>query len=266
MSGEPFTFGIPLIARAAAQDWPLVQALLGLSLRSLAGQGDRDFRVIVAGHDRPAIDTAVPLHFLRVDWPVQALRADNLDRGRKVQAINEMVLAGGGGLLMILDADDWVDIRLVALARETILPGQIGAVIERGFAIDPRGRALPIPHEAFDQTFDRLCGSSVVARLDPSGRDALHRDPYAVLHEHYRFADLARERDALCRPLAVEGAYVVNTTVNHSEVHGPFAAWRRSFNEAIARNGLATDDLFLSRFGLDASTVAACIAAEQPIS
>ena len=58
MSGEPFTFGIPLIARAAAQDWPLVQALLGLTLRSLAGQGDRDFRVIVAGHERPTIDAA----------------------------------------------------------------------------------------------------------------------------------------------------------------------------------------------------------------
>lgn len=266
MSVEAFTFGIPLIARAAARDWPLVQSLLKLTLRSLAGQSDRDFRVIVAGHDRPAIDAAVPFEFLQVDWPIEAVRSDNLDRGRKVQAINEVVLADGGGLLMNLDADDWVDIRLVSVARNTILPGQIGAVIERGYAIDLRGRALPIPHVAFDQTFDRLCGSSVVARLDPDGHDALHRDPLAVLHEHYRFAALARERAALCKSLAVDGAYVVNTSANHSEVHGPFAAWRRSFNDAILRDGSATDDLFLARFGLDAATVASCIAAEKRIS
>ena len=45
MITEPFTFGIPLIARAAAADWPLVEALLALTLRSLAGQDDRNVRV-----------------------------------------------------------------------------------------------------------------------------------------------------------------------------------------------------------------------------
>ncbi len=251
MSAEPFIFGIPLIARSAAADWRLVERLLALTLRSLAGQGDHDFRVIVAGHDRPVTEAAVPFDFLRADWPVAAVRADNLDRGRKVQAINEVVLAGGGGLLMILDADDWVDTRLVATVRATIAPGEIGAVIEDGFAIDLRsGRALPIPNEVFADDFDRLCGSSVVARIDPRGRDALHRDPYAVLHEHYRFAQLAREHGATCRRLDVAGAYVVNTRANHSEVHGPFAEWRRGFNEAVARDGFPADDLFLSRFGL----------------
>ena len=265
MSAEAFTFGIPLIARAAAADWRLVEALLALTLRSLAGQGDREFRVIVAGHDRPDIDAAVAFEFLQVHWPVEAVRADNLDRGRKVQAINEAVLAAGGGLLMLLDADDWVDTRLVATARATILPGQIGAVIERGYAIDPReGRALPIPHAAFEKGFDKLCGSSIVARLDPSAGDPLHRDPLAVLHEHYRFADLAREQGALCRPLDVAGAYVVNTAANHSEVHGPFAAWRRSFNEAVSSDGWPVDDRFRARFGLSAAAVDLCFGFAMP--
>ena len=263
MSAEPFTFGIPLIARAAAADWPLVEALLKLTLESLAGQRDRDFRVIVAGHDRPRVRTAIPFDFLQAGWPAEAVRVDNLDGGRKKQAINEAVLAAGGGLLMFLDADDWVDTRLVACARGTIAPGQVGAVIERGYAVDPRGgRALAIPQTgAFEKGFDRLCGSSVVARLDPAGRDALHRDPYAVLHEHYRFADLVCERGALCCPLDVAGVYVVNTAANHSEVHGPFARWRRSFNDAVAREGVEMDDRFLARFGLDQGTVADRLAA-----
>ncbi len=266
MTVEPFTFGIPLIARRAAADWRLVQALLALTLRSLAGQHDRNFRVIVAGHDRPTVEGEMPFDFIRADWPIEAVRADNLDRGRKVQAINETVLAGGGGLLMVLDADDWIDTRVVAIARATILPGTIGAVIERGYAIDARaGRALPIPHAAFDRSFDRLCGSSVVARLDASSHDPLHRDPYAVLHEHYRFADLARERGALCRQLDVDGAYVVNTSANHSEMHGPYAVWRRSFNEAISRDGLPADDPILSRFGLDSAAVQRCFGREVSV-
>lgn len=264
MSVEPFTFGIPLIARSASADWRLVEALLALTLQSLGGQNDRDFRVIVAGHDRPLVASAVAFRFLEVDWPVEPVRADNLDRGRKVQAINEAVLAEGGGLLMILDADDWVDTRLVATARATILPGELGAAIKRGFAIDLAGRrALPIPDDAFDETFDKLCGSSVIARLDSLAGDALHRDPLAVLHEHYRFADLAREHGAICRPLDVAGAYVVNTTVNHSETHGPFAAWRRSLNAAILRDGVPTDDVLLARFGLNQAAISACFVAQS---
>jgi hypothetical protein len=81
---EPFTFGIPLIARDAATDWPLVEALLGLTLRSVAAQTDPAFRVVIAGHDRPAV---APLDrritFIAADWPVEAVRADNLDSGRK---------------------------------------------------------------------------------------------------------------------------------------------------------------------------------------
>lgn len=252
MSVERFTFGIPLVARAVAGDWARVEALLTLTLRSLAAQEDPAFAVIVCGHDRPAFETARPFAFLRADWPAEAVRADNLDRGRKVQRINEAVLAAGGGLLMFLDADDWVDTRLVAAARATLAPGDLGGVIASGFACDVvSGRALPIPNaEAFSEGFDRLCGSSVVARLDPGAADDLHRDPYRVLHEHYRFAELCRAEGARVRRLDVAGAYVVNTAANHSERHGPFAEWRRSFNAVVAGSGRVMDDAFLGQFGL----------------
>jgi hypothetical protein len=101
---EPFTFGIPLIARDTATDWPLVEALLGLTLRSVAAQTDPAFRVVIAGHDKPAI---APLDrrvtFIAADWPVEAVRADNLDSGRKKHLIAQRTLAEGGGLLMFLD-------------------------------------------------------------------------------------------------------------------------------------------------------------------
>jgi len=259
---EPFTFGIPLIARDAATDWPLVEALLGLTLKSVAAQTDLAFRVVIAGHDRPAV---VPLDrriaFIAADWPVEAVRADNLDSGRKKHLIAQRILAEGGGLLMFLDGDDWVDRRLVEAARTAIPSEALGGYIADGFMADIRAhRAIHLPDERiFDGGFQRLCGSSVVARLVPEAAEALRRDPHAVLHEHYRWPETAREHGGVAVPLPVTGAYVINSSVNHSEVHGPFSSWRRSLSTAVREAGFAMNDQFLSGFGLSAQDVARAV-------
>ncbi|SDA27606.1 hypothetical protein SAMN02799622_04086 [Methylobacterium sp. UNC378MF] len=259
---EPFTFGIPLIARDTATDWPLVEALLGLTLRSAAAQTDPAFRVVIAGHDQPAI---APLDrrvtFIAADWPVEAVRADNLDSGRKKHLIAQRTLAEGGGLLMFLDGDDWVDRRLVEAARTVIPAGALGGYIADGFIADIRGhRAIRLPDERiFDGSFQRLCGSSVVARLVPEAPDALQRDPHAVLHEHYRWPETAQEHGGAAVPLPVSGAYVVNSSVNHSEVHGPFSSWRRSLSKAVGEAGFPMDDDFLCDFGLTSHEVAQAV-------
>ena len=87
--------------------------------------------MVIAGHDRPRTMRDDPrLTFVEVDWPVQHPGPDNADSGRKKHAISEFVLERGGGLLMLLDADDWVDVRLVEAARAAIRQGQIGVLIE----------------------------------------------------------------------------------------------------------------------------------------
>jgi hypothetical protein len=48
----------------------------------------------------------------------------------------------------------------------------------------------------------------------------------------------------------VSGSYVVNTSENHSEVHGPHAAWRRSFAERINLAGATLDGRLAARYGL----------------
>jgi hypothetical protein len=250
---EPFTFGIPLIARAATRNWRLVEALLDLTLTSVRGQTDPDFRIVIAGHDRP--DTApddARITFIAVDWPAEAVRSDNLDSGRKKHAINELVRHSGGGLLMFLDSDDWVDVRLVETARAVIGPNHLGGLIGSGFATDFRNlRRIVVPHPAiFNGEFHRLCGSSTVARLRPEDPNPLRRDPYKLLHEHYRWIEVAREYGAELMRLPVSGNYVINTTQNHSEIHGPFARWRRSFARCVSREGVEVDDTFLIRFGL----------------
>jgi len=252
-SAEPFTFGVALLPRAAARCWSLIEALLDLTLSSVRAQSDPDFRVLIAGHDRPSvIPSDRRFSFLEVDWPVQEPGPHNADSGRKKHAINEHVLARGGGLLMLLDADDWVDARLVEAARASIGPECIGALIDRGLVTDLQTlRSAPLPHpRAFAGEFHRVCGSSAIARLRPDDADPLRRDPTQVLGSHHQWVEIARERGArLARP-PVSGNYLINTSENHSELHGPYAAWRQTFTTCVNREGRPLDDVLARRFGL----------------
>ncbi|HYZ33591.1 MAG TPA: hypothetical protein VE684_15075 [Crenalkalicoccus sp.] len=251
----PFTFGIALAPRAAARNWPLVEALLDLTLASVRAQTDQDFRVDIAGHDRPrtTMDGDPRLSFHEASWPVQEPGPHNDDGGRKKHAISDLVLGRGGGLLMILDADDWVDIRLVETARAMVAAGRdcVGAVITTGFATDFRSlRAVPVPHpRVYRGWFHRVCGSSIIARLRPGEADPLRRDPLDLLRSHHRWIEAAREHRVQLVRLPVAGNYVINTSENHSEIHGPHAAWRW-FTARVNREGRMMDAALASRFGL----------------
>lgn len=249
----PFTFGIPLLPRACALNWPLIETLLDLTLRSALAQTDPHFRIFIAGHDRPERLPDDPrIEFLEADWPVEAVRADNLDRGRKTQLINRRVLENGGGLLMFLDADDWVDRQLVATARAALGPDQVVGLIESGIAADFHSlQVAPLPHpRIFDQPFHRICGSSSVLHLQPEDSDPLHADPHSILHEHYRMPETVAAHGGQLALLPVRGAYLINTSENHSETHGPFATWRQTFTRAVNRFGLPLQQSTAVQFGL----------------
>jgi hypothetical protein len=257
---EPFTFGIALVSRANAQDWSLVESLLALTLASVRAQTDQDFRIVIAGHDRPRLGLCHPcVTFLGVDWPVQESEPCNADSGRKKRVIEDFVLAHEGGLLMLLDADDWVDTRLVEAARAVIGRDQVGALIDRGLVTDLqtlRAATLPAP-AIFEREFHRICGSSSVARLSPEERDELRRNPCRMFDSHHRWVEAARQHGARLARLPVSGNYLINTSENHSEVYGPYAAWRRIFREAVNHEGDPLDDRHVGRFGLSLEQVRA---------
>jgi len=257
--GEPFIFGIALIARAQAHDWALVERLLDLTLTSVRAQTDQDFRIVIAGHDRPRVRPDPRLTFLPVDWPAAAPDPCNADAGRKKRAIEDFVLARGGGLLMLLDADDWVDVRLVEAARASIGRAEVGALIDSGLVTDFRSlRTATLPHAGiFEREFHRICGSSSVARLRPRASDRLRRNPCRVFDSQHQWIEVARAHGARLARLPVSGNYLINTSENHSEVHGPYARWRQTFKEAVNRAGAPLDDDSAGRFGLSLGRIRA---------
>ena len=256
----PFTFAIALTPRANARDWLRVEALLDATLASLRAQTDPDWRALVAVHDRPR--TAVPdprVEVVAVDWPVEPPGPHNGDSGRKKHRLSDIVRDRGGGFLMILDADDWVDRGLVAAARAGIGEGHVGALVERGLALDfATLNAAPLPHPALEGLpFHRFCGSCGVVLIRPEAGTAIGRDPFAVLRSHHRWVEVAAEHGAGLARLPVSGAYLVNTGENHSDLHGPHADWRRGFVARVNAVGSPLDAAGAARFGQDLAALRA---------
>lgn len=268
---ERFVFGIPLIAKGRASDWGRVDALLRLTLRSLLAQTDRDFEVLLAGHDLPPCWVELTDGDSRFGFLEAAHRPDiptdrNDDAGVKKWAIKDHVTRSGGGLLMYLDADDLVDRRVVQAARAQIGREAVGAVVGRGIIVDfvsLRAASLP-DRRVYDGPFHELCGSSTIARIETESGDPVRRDPYAVLGSHHVWPAQAKANGLRLTWLDVWGAYFVNTGQNHSETYGPFAAWRRELNAALAEAGEPFGPALANHFGLSREDVAAA-AGRNPV-
>ena len=255
---ERFVFGVPLIARSAAVDWARVGELLGLGLRSVLAQTDADFELLLAGHDLPQSWAELAgddrrFRFLPADWDPQAPTRCNDDGGAKKWLIGQHVRRGGGGLLMFLDADDLVDRGTVAAARRAIRREHVGGYVGEGIVLDYRSlRFVRLPEpRVYDGPFLELCGSSTIARIEPESPDPVRRDPHGTLGSHHRWPDAAAAIGARLARLPVSGAYLVNTGENHSELHGPFAGWRRELNAAGRRFGAPLDGATAARYGID---------------
>ena len=252
---ERFAFGVPLIARAVASDWPLVDRLLSLTLRSVLAQDDGDFAFVLAAHDRPAAWDMVAgdprFELVLADWTPQPPNAPNDDGGAKKWLVKQRVGASGGGLLMFLDGDDWVPRDLVRRARGAVTDAHVGGVVSEGMALDWQSGRLcrfPLPG-GFAGPFHSLCGSSTVARVTPGGADELARDPHLVLGSHHQWPERAAELGVSLAAIPAAGLYMIGTGQNHSEHQSPVADWRRAITEAVRAAGEPLDTATAASFG-----------------
>lgn len=114
-------FGISLKSKKVARNWNRVQDNLSSTLRSILNNTDQNFRIIIAGHDKPNIEE---MNHERVTWlPVsfshpKYIKQYSIDKFRKRRVIGAYLRKTGfAGYFMPLDADDWIHYRFVEFIR-----------------------------------------------------------------------------------------------------------------------------------------------------
>lgn len=160
-------FLVPLAPRRVKSNWQATCRQLEQTLKSIRNSDDGDFRVVIAGNDKPDFDAALDgrFEFLSIDEkpPLHSIPvvAGVLDKLEKVTAAWEHAKAKWNPQhVMKLDADDFISCRLVGWLEEN--KGKPGYLIPHGWSWKTGARFLIQRTE----TLDRECGSCIIIRHD----------------------------------------------------------------------------------------------------
>ncbi|QED46217.1 hypothetical protein [Cytobacillus dafuensis] len=138
---KEIAFAISLKSRTLSRDWEQVQANLSYTLKSILRNTDQNFRIIIAGHEKPDIDELHHSHvtWLSVDFPPPPppgsgpeFTEDKKHKRRVIGAYLRKI--GFSGYFMPLDADDWIHYRFVEFIRSQ--PISNAFLIKKGIMIN----------------------------------------------------------------------------------------------------------------------------------
>lgn len=152
-------FGISLKSKTVSRDWSKVQANLAKTLRSIFGSTDQNFRILIAGHEKPEIEELQhdKVTWLPVDFPPPVDSSGfSEDRKHKRRVVGAHLRnIGFCGYFMSLDADDWLHYRFVEFIRSR--PIADAYVLNTGFMVNISRKEVWLR-----KRFYRGCGSSAV--------------------------------------------------------------------------------------------------------
>jgi hypothetical protein len=229
---EQFFFAVPFRSKAASSDWDRNCRLLSATLRSVLGQSDPTFSVLLACHEVPAIpeieDSRVSV--LRATTPPPTdFAAQMKDKGHKRKLMSIELRRRGGGYFMLTDSDDLVSNRLVAHAKATKSEG--GYVIKRGYVYDAAtGRCREV------SSFDQTCGTCAILRFAPDELPQSLDDDTPRLSGKYK-THMTFETDAerLGRPLSVVPFPAAVYVTGHGENWSVRSSGRESLRRKFSR-------------------------------
>jgi hypothetical protein len=160
-------FLIPFASRQMKSNWETACVHLRQTLSSIHNSGNRNYCVVVAGHEAPDFDVSFDsrFYFLSVDHPIPV--RENYRVSRRLDKLTKIAAAWNHAkpmwdpkYVMKLDADDSVSSRLVAWLDKA--DGQAGYLIKHGWLWRSGCRYLIERTEYLD----RICGSCLIIRSD----------------------------------------------------------------------------------------------------
>ena len=250
------TFGIS-IPSASIGDWQHTCAMLNLTLTSALAQTDPRCRVIIAGHEKPELET---MQDKRVQF-VQSHRSLPKDIGDRIRDKNhkrDLALKKhceeGAGYFMPLDADDLVHRDLVKYILSD--DNRQGYSIRRGYALDWKNRIFaPIPG-AWNTSLDNVCGSSAIFYLQMSDFinddcPSKYKKPeiFTTGHGYWRVAaeELGKPLSDIPFPACV---YILNHSQNYSFILRKTHFRQQNIIKNILKNRIDDIDNILIEFSM----------------
>jgi len=219
------TFIMPLKSPAVCRDWSYVSRLAERSLKSVCGQRDDAFRLLLVCHRRPETDFKHPcLEVIEEDFaiPGPAREERMADKGRKIWRGLVEARWSMPGHIMLVDADDCVSRRLAGFAAAH--PEANGWFFKQGYLHDQGSRRVLRTGD-----FHLRCGSSHILRCEaqdlPSGVAERESDYWIASHGHQEMAAFMEKRGTPLAPLPFAGA-IYNTATSESDSGVALREWK----------------------------------------
>ena len=158
-TGYPICFAISLKSKQASQSWEKVQNCLSNTIKTILNNTDKNFIIIVAGHEKPNIPemSSNKVIWLQVNTkPPKDLSEFSKDKMYKRKTIGAYLRnAGFSGYFLPTDADDWVHCKFVEYVRQ--LPISKYYIVNKGLFVNILNQKCSLKNN-----FYRHCGTSTI--------------------------------------------------------------------------------------------------------
>ena len=255
IEGPVIVFGLPLKANTGRAKWDIVQRNLRATLGNLRRQSDKNFVVIVAGHDKPDMGA----HDGNVCWvdarwpPPESPDGYSHDKLKKRRLILSLIRRSvlKEFYFFTLDSDDYVDPDLCAYVRSD--HNRSGYYIDKGYIYDVTTGVLG-QNEPVRSPFYKYCGSCAAFWLTKRDLPLRATDTSTfwndVSNKHVHIPQQMAEKG---RPMATfpfnAALYLVNHGASNIQEKGTSASKARLAHRTQIRSQVRVANV-LRRFGV----------------
>ncbi len=211
-------FLVPVKSKKLSSDWDKFSRLLDRSLKSINGQNDRDFQIIVACHEMPESKFEHPqVHYIQVDFkPPQLTNSDweedrqlkEGDKARKILSAFEYANKNFEiDYFMVVDSDDCIHNGIGKYVNARIESNIPGWFINKGYFYS-EGKRLAWKIRS---KFNIRCGTSIIIKKDLF-KHLIVEEPFL----YYFHEKMELEDNLLLKPFPKAGAiYSMANGENH---------------------------------------------------
>ncbi|WP_394749411.1 glycosyltransferase family A protein [Spongiimicrobium salis] len=166
------TFIIPVKSAKVSSSWDNFSKLFERSIKSVCNQTDKNFRVVVVCHEKPATNFEHPnLEYIHVDFspPDLSNNTDEINNGLKEEDKSKKILFGieyckkyESDYLMVVDADDCISNTIVSFVNKNLTSKVPGWYFKQGYIFREGEKKIFLNKE----NFNTLCGTCIIIRPD----------------------------------------------------------------------------------------------------